>query len=161
HVLGLAGAISVALQKPMSQLTFEPYARSKPDELKMTIIHQSEVIEKGVTFVEPKHEWDGNDLLLEVGTFADGSRAKIALATKNSAWPMFAVGGQGSGKSSSINVMLISALATGVATVWYMDGQDGASSPGLAETADWASLSEDEHERMLCALEGVIALRGL
>lgn len=150
--------LSLALGVPEDQLLIEKHPCGEPGLYVLKVIQESPVAE-AVAMTDPAAHRSGDDLWITPATFVDGGRASIDLATTNSGWSLFCVGGVGSGKSSAMNVMLINALSSGCVTHWYIDGQWGASSPLLAKTADWAALTPEDAEDMLQALEKLAAYR--
>jgi hypothetical protein len=80
------------------------------------------------------------------------------LHTGGSTWSGFILGGIESGRTNVIRQCVVSALSTGTMTVFYMDGQDGASDPVLWARADW-SVGPSGGFRMLGALEKAGAYR--
>ncbi|KWX05848.1 hypothetical protein TH66_00455 [Carbonactinospora thermoautotrophica] len=91
---------------------------------------------------------------IALGPFADGQgEARWRLYSENSMWGGVLIGGPGSGKSSLIENIAISAASTGYTVILYGDPQEGASSPALARHADWPALGVDQILDMLRALE--------
>ncbi|MGH8571638.1 MAG: hypothetical protein ACREX8_03555, partial [Gammaproteobacteria bacterium] len=148
--------LETALATPMEYLVLErhPDHPRDPSRLRLQEVTRSP-IEKTVLFDRPRHE-DGRILL---GPHADGcGEAFLRLYTDNSMWSTSLTGGTGIGKSIGIGTVAISALDmrnTGQHTVlFYMDGQNGASSPALFQHATWP-VGTDRALRMLSALERI------
>ncbi|GAA5021769.1 helix-turn-helix transcriptional regulator [Actinopolymorpha pittospori] len=75
-----------------------------------------------------------------------------------SAWSGALIGAPGSGKSRTLESIIIGAMWSGLVVNWFIDPQGGASSPALKKYADWyVDLSGAED--MLCAVERVAAWR--
>lgn len=104
---------------------------------------------------------DGTCAWVNIGTYIDGvGAARWHVLSKNSAWGGFLVGRTGSGKSVILDTIAASIMASGVAQLFYIDGQGGASSPFIFENADWAIGSEpDRWDTMLTGLETLIRIR--
>lgn len=68
-------------------------------------------------------------------------------------------GTTGSGKSRFMELKAAEHLRSGLFVIWYIDGQEGQSSPGLVEEADWAATSRDEALRLLKASWRVMRAR--
>lgn len=116
--------------------------------LRLQIITTSPIKET-VFFDQPRVE-DGRIML---GPYADGiGEAFLRLYTDNSMHSTFILGGTGSGKTRALEQIAISALSMRDTIIFYMDGQNGASSPTLWRYADWA-VGCDGVVGMLSALE--------
>lgn len=139
-----------ALDVPMENMILERHPDHPKSQrlLRLQIITRSP-IEETVWFDYPRVE-DGRILL---GPHADGiGEAFLRLYTDNSMWSTFILGGTGSGKTRMLEQIAICALSMRNTVVFYMDGQNGASSPTLWKYADW-SVGCDGALRMLSALE--------
>ena len=76
--------------------------------------------------------------LLDLGPYADGSgEAQYRLYTPGSMWSGVIIGGTGIGKSRVAENIVISAISGGDTVYWFIDGQNGSSSPALRDNADW------------------------
>lgn len=75
---------------------------------------------------------------IALGPYADGAGdALYHLYASGGMWSGVLIGGTGIGKSRIIESISIGAMASGRTVVWFIDPQGGASSPALAEHADW------------------------
>lgn len=63
------------------------------------------------------------------------------------------------GKSRFIELTVLEMLWSGIFVVWYGDGQEGASGPGLRDHVDWFATRKDEILRMLKAAYRVAKAR--
>lgn len=147
---------TTALDVPMENLILEkdPDRPKSPRWLRLQHITRSP-IEDTVYFDRPRYE-DGRILL---GPYADGiGEAWLRLYTENSMWSTSLTGGTGIGKTRLTETIVITGLAmrdVGQHTViFYMDGQNGASSPALFRRATWP-VGVNGALRMLAALERI------
>lgn len=155
QTLGTAQAelprISSGLRTPLQNLVLEPHpdhVEDDPTILRLQHVTRSP-IKDTVYFDRPRCE-DGRIML---GPYADGiGEAFVRLYTENSMWSGFVLGGTGIGKSRLLEQIAVSVLSMGNTVVFYMDGQNGASSSTLFKYADWA-VGVDGAKRMLAALE--------
>lgn len=163
--------IETALGVPRDRLAFEPDPEH-PYLVRMTILSRRQ-IDEVVEWTEPTYreeihvrermgkrkEWVEG--WLEPGRYIDGGgRVRIPLIGEDSVRNCAFVGGQGSGKSTLMTQMALSAMSSGRVVIWYLDGQDGASSPELLRHADWAPTGPQREQVMVDALERVYAARG-
>jgi hypothetical protein len=70
-----------------------------------------------------------------------------------------AAGLMGAGKSRVADLGILEMLSSGMFTVWYGDGQNGSSSPGLRDHVDWYADWHDEIVRMIFAAHAVMLAR--
>lgn len=164
HSLGKALAaldrVQSGLRRPQEEIILEPHPSGDSAQLKLTVVTKSP-IKDAVVFDGPKYFRDGDDGWIEAGRYADGEgRVRVSMYAANSARHVVVFGGQGSGKTALLNQMAVSAQASGHTTVFYVDGQDGASSPQLMQYADWAPTGPGRADEMLSALERIFAVRG-
>lgn len=153
--------LETALDTPMEFMVLErhPDHPKSPSMLRLQHVTRSP-IEHTVWFDRPRYE-DGRILL---GPYADGmGEAYLRLYEgEQSMWSTTLTGGSGIGKSRLMETIAINALAmrdVGQHTVlFYMDGQNGASSPTLFEHATWA-VGPDGAPGMLSALERIADYR--
>lgn len=156
-----APKIATGLDVPLENLVIEahPDHPKSPGVIRMQHITRSP-IEETVWFDRPRYE-KGRILL---GPYADGiGEAWLRLYEGGqSMWSTTLTGGSGNGKSRLTEIIAITALAMrddGQHTViFYIDGQDGASSPCLFKNATWA-VGPDGALRMLAAIERIAAFR--
>lgn len=155
---GALPRISSGLRRPMDEIVLEAHpgwaGKQDPSQLRLQVITRSP-IKATVLFDRPRYT-DGRILL---GPYADGvGEATYRLYTANSMWGGFALGGTGSGKSRLLEGIGVTCRATGHTVVFYLDGQDGASSPTLWRHATWAGGTEDA-SAMLAAIERIMRMR--
>jgi hypothetical protein len=105
-------------------------------------------------------DWDGPTLDHSAGTWTPGlypdTPAWCALYQTAAGQPHRAVnvaiaGLMGFGKSRLIELAVTEMLWSGIFVVWYGDGQEGASGPGLRDHVGWYATRRDEIVRMLKA----------
>ena len=160
--LGCLDRIQTGLRRGQEEIILEAHASRDSAQLTLTVITRSP-IQHTVTFDGPQYFWDAEreEGWIEPGWYADGEgRVRVGVYAPNSARHLVIFGGQGSGKTALLNSLALSAKASGHTVVWYLDGQDGTSSPQLLRYADWAPTGDDRGEQMLAALERVFAIRG-
>ena len=153
--------ISSGVDTPLENLVLEPHPDypKRPTILRLQHITNSP-IENTVWFDKPRYK-DGRILL---GPYADGiGEAYLRLYEGGqSMWSTTCTAGTGSGKTRLMECVAISALAmrdVGQHTVlFYIDGQNGASSPTLFEHATWA-VGSDGALSMISALERIAEYR--
>lgn len=142
------------------EVIVEPHPSRDPARLALTIVHTSPVKET-VAFTGPQYYRDGDHSWIEIGPYADGAaRVRVPVYAPNSIRNLTIIGGQGSGKSAMLNAAAVSLRASGHTVVFYLDGQDGVSSPQLLRYATWAPTGEDRELVVLEALERIYAVRG-
>jgi len=152
-VYGLLDRLKHALNKPMEDLIWEQHPKLQYAGV-LQVVNNSP-IKKPVFFDLPRID-EGQVLL---GPYADGKgEALWRTYTENGMWGGFIVGSTGSGKSRMIDQIAISLRSRGDTTIWYCDGQNGASSAPLKNSADWFVRS-DQFEIMLDALEAIAHFR--
>jgi len=96
---------------------------------------------------------------IALGPYADGAGdALYHLYASGGMWSGVLIGGTGIGKSRIIESLAIGAMASGRTVVWFIDPQGGASSPALAEHADWY-VDESGAVDMLLAAQRIGAAR--
>lgn len=119
----------------------------------LTVVTQSPVSGKN-QWPGPLEAFDSRSGSVNLGPFADGEGvARFGVYRQDSMFGGYMQGGQGSGKSRMIDsiCMALAASQTHPTIIWYIDGQNGSSSPLLSEHADWAALTPDAAHEMLCA----------
>lgn len=167
-VMNAMGRIATALGVPQRNLLVEDMPPTddcpEPDPaiLKFQVITKSP-IRKPVPLEGPRWRWNGDDLIVDMGPFADGvGQAPWRLFSENSFWGGFVGGVSGAGKSALIDAMAISFMDTGLVTLFYIDPQDGSSSPGLFECAEWSVGSDPaQQEDVLTGLESLVRFRAM
>lgn len=167
-VQNLMPLLATALRIPQRNLLVEDRQPTDddpdpdPSVLRFQVITKSP-IRKMVPLEGPRWRWDGNNLIVDMGPFADGiGQAPWRLFSENSFWGGFVGGSQGSGKSALIDAMAISFMDTGLVSVLYIDPQDGGSSPGLFECAEWAVGSDPvQQDHILTGLESLCRFRAM
>lgn len=152
--LRLLPEISSGVRRPLDELVLEAHPSNDPSRFRLQVITRSP-IKRTVLFDQPRHE-HGRVLL---GPHADGiGEATLRVYTQNSMWGGFLLGGVGSGKTRLLESIAITVLDMGDTVIFYIDGQDGASSPTLFHRATWAE-GADGAKLVLGALERIMARR--
>lgn len=167
-VINAMSRLATALGVPHRNLLVEdmPPTDDNPEPdpavLKFQVITNSP-IRKTVPLEGPRWRWNGDDLIVDMGPFADGvGQAPWRLFSENSFWGGFVGGTSGAGKSALIDAMAISFLDTGLVSLFYIDPQDGGSSPGLFECAEWSVGSDPaQQEDVLLGLESLVRFRAM
>jgi hypothetical protein len=96
---------------------------------------------------------------IDLGPHTDGEGVgKWRVYTENSMWGGYLTGITGVGKSRVLDQLALSLAAAGNTTIWYADGQSGASSPGLSDWFDW-STDKDGAGVMLAAAVAILEFR--
>lgn len=96
---------------------------------------------------------------IALGPWGDGTgNAKWRVYEANSIFGGVITGGSGSGKSTLLGVIVVGLKARGDTVVWHIDGQDGASLPGLFEHFDLA-VGRKDALTMLKAAEAIVEWR--
>lgn len=97
---------------------------------------------------------------IALGPFIDGDGwALWQLYAPNSMLSGFIAAMSRMGKSRLIDLIAHGAMMTGCTVVWYADPQGGASSPDLAEAADWTARSLESIRAMLQAVVAIVRYR--
>lgn len=149
--------ISTGLEYDMEDLVIEKHPDYRnPTILRMQVVTKSPIRET-VYFQSPVVD-DGR---IRIGPYSDGcGYASYRLYADNGIYGGFFLGSLRSGKSRTIELVALSALRTGTTLVFYIDGQNGASSPLLYREATWAG-GPSESDDMLAALERALYRRQL
>lgn len=141
----------IAESAPPDPITGDEY----PSRCRFQVITRSPIT-GDVNFTGPRR--DGG--LLALGPWADGSgEAQLRQYTEGSMWSTVVIGGTGIGKSRLVENAVISATSGGDTVYWYLDPQGGASSPALAEHADWFATMREAGD-MLDAAIAILEARG-
>lgn len=108
----------------------------QPHLVELRVVTRPDAIDGG--FHGPVIVDDGKgNVWVEIGPYTDGEGVeRWHVFEPNSVVGGFVLGGKGSGKSRLIELIAIALRKLGV-EIWYLDPQNGASSPALIETADW------------------------
>jgi hypothetical protein len=147
--IGALEKIAGGLDRDISELIVEshPFHKS-PARCRFQVITDSPIT-GDVVFDGPRRGGG----LLDIGPYADGSgEAPWRIYGEDSMWGGVIIGKSGSGKSRVAENLAVSALSGGDTVVWYLDPQYGASSPGLARTADWCVSLEGADAMLEAAL---------
>lgn len=147
--------ISSGLRTPLKDLIIEQDPDTDdPTMLELTHITKSP-IKDTIYFDRPRCAGG----MVNLGPYADGiGEAFIRVYVENSMFGGFLLGGIGIGKSRTLEEIAVSVLSRGDTIVFYIDGQNGASSPTLWKYADWA-VGTDGFFRMMSALESAAKWR--
>jgi hypothetical protein len=150
------------------QLTFEQGERVTEVIMRVQMIEKETRYEGPVVLCDGKRinsRWEitpGSDVDIVVGPYLDGQGATvyrvISAGSVNSA---FILGSIGSGKTLLAEQIAIGLRFIGC-EIWYVDGQDGASSDMLKHHASWSvPLTQDDIENLYQAIGGVMKGRNL
>lgn len=151
---GALGKLATALDVNVQDLVPERHPRRKDAWARLQIVIDSPIA-GDVKFTGPRR--DGG--LLRLGPYADGDgEVPYKLYTPGSMWSGVVIGGTGIGKSRIVENIVISAISGGDTVYWYLDPQNGTSSPSLAEHADWFA-TLDNADAMLMALLAIVDAR--
>lgn len=132
--------IASGLGCSVDQIIVEPHPLLRGEATCLFQVVTDSPISGNVVFDGPRRRRG----LLELGPHADGSgEATYRLYTPGSMWSGVVIGGTGIGKSRVVENIVISALSGGDTVFWYLDPARGASSPALAEAADWFTTMDD------------------
>lgn len=136
--------LSTALDVAQEHLIVEPHPDGPPSRLRIQIVTDSPV-SRAVYFDQPVYR-DGRILL---GPYADGlGQATFVLYSDDSMESGYVLGSKGSGKSRVLETVALTAIASTPTVVFYLDGQNGASSPLLWEHALWHAGPDDAREML-------------
>jgi hypothetical protein len=163
QVLGMLERIRSGLDlKPDEDLIVERHPVLAASCLQLTIVTRSPIKESV--------QWPGPSAFnpatgcVALGPYTDGEGvASWRAYTDNSFWGGFLTGGTGSGKSRMIEsiAMSLAASETHPTVVWFIDGDEGASSALLVDHADHKALDEEllQARDILTGALGVMKLR--
>lgn len=163
QVLGMLERIRSGLElNPDEDLIIERHPVLAASNLQLTVVTRSPIKESV--------QWPGPDAFnpqtgcVNLGPYTDGEGvASWRAYTDNSFWGGFITGGTGSGKSRMIEsiAMSLAASETHPTVVWFIDGDEGASSVLLADHADHTALDEEmtQARDLLKGALGVMRLR--
>ena len=151
--------IASGLRIPAAKLAIEEADPEDPSQVELRVIDRSPVL-KGVAYQGPRIVTDDEGIHIALGPYADGDGdAKYTVFTEDSMRSGFIFGGTGAGKSRVVELIAIGLRKLGV-EIWYLDPQEGQSSPALMELADWplSGLGDDENptgnvDKLLRAME--------
>ncbi|MQA63913.1 MAG: hypothetical protein GEU86_21160 [Actinophytocola sp.] len=148
--------LSTALDVAQEHLIVEAHPDGPPSRLRIQVVTKSPV-STAVYFDQPVYR-DGRILL---GPYADGiGEATFVLYTDDSMESGYVLGSKGSGKSRVLETVALTAIACTPTVVFYIDGQNGASSPLLWEHALWHA-GPDDAPQMLRSLLSIKDYRQL
>lgn len=163
QVLGMLERIRSGLDlRPDEDLIVERHPVLAASCLQLTVVTRSP-IKESVKWPGPA-AFNPATGCVELGPYTDGEGvASWRAYTDNSLWGGFITGGTGSGKSRMIEsvAMSLAASETHPTVVWFVDGDEGASSTLLAEHADHTALDEEmtQARDLLAGALGVMRLR--
>lgn len=141
-VIGMLPRLRTGLRLRVDQdLLIERHPELDESCLLLTVVTKPPVsATRTLTWPGPSTYADGS---VALGPYVDGEGVgRWRVYSQNSIWGGFILGITGVGKSRVLDGISLSVAAAGQTVVWYADGQDGASSPGLAGWYDW---STDRH----------------
>lgn len=162
---GVLDRIASGLRIPAAKLAIEDADPDDPSVMELRVVDRSPVL-KGVAYQGPRIVTDDEGTHIALGPYADGDGdAKYTVFTEDSMRSGFLFGGTGAGKSRLVEQIAIAMRKLGV-EIWYLDPQEGQSSPALMDLADWplAGLGDDENptsnvEKLLRAMERAMKYR--
>lgn len=163
QVLGMLERIRSGLDlRPDEDLIVERHPVLAASCLQLTVVTRSPIRES-VKWPGPAAFNPGTGCV-DLGPYVDGEDvARWRVYTDNSLWGGFLTGGTGSGKSRMIEsiAMSVAASETHPTVVWFVDGDEGASSALLADHADHTALDEEmlQARDLLAGALGVMRLR--
>lgn len=143
--------------RPGQDLVVEQHPTEDEATVLVTLVRQSTVLARPTP-------WPGGTYQPEAGTVAlgpyvDGEGVAVWLLHKDyRLWSGFLTGATGSGKSRLMEAVALGAVGAGC-VIWFADPQAGASSPFLADHADWTARDVDQARAMLTAARQVKELR--
>jgi hypothetical protein len=128
--------------------------RLTANQLRVQIVEKSPV-RQSPWFERPMFAGDQPGVAL-IGLYADGhGHAPWVLYDHDGVWSGVIIAGTGGGKSSVMDVLAISARATGVLNTMFIDPQGGASSPIMRKNASILGLGQTQIVPSLLALEAM------
>lgn len=172
--------IASGLDVPIRNLVLEPHPNESPSQMRLTVVKKSPIANT-VAYTGPRtsggvilpgaYEDPSVPLpeaaLIDIGPYADAKGyapwriwTPGEVLNGGSAWGGFIGGGMGVGKSRTLELICIGAMSFGWVETWFLDPQNGASSPALRDAADWYGDLSDAGD-LLDALEGFISMRGM
>jgi DNA-binding CsgD family transcriptional regulator len=155
-VLQALPLICTALDVYPEDCIVERHPTGPPSMLQLTVV-TTPAVSGPVLFERPVYD---NGRVL-AGPYRDGvGNAQITLYSPNSMETGFVLGSRGSGKSRLLEKFALTAMAQGNTVVFYLDGQNGASSPLLWEHALWRG-GPDEVPFFMQGLSGMMHYRQL
>lgn len=138
-------AISTAIDVDAPMISLERHPSGRPTRAVLRVTLDSPVTD-GVPVthdatgpvVAERPLWDAAAGDITLGPYADGVGVKTwKVYRPNSLYGGYVFGDTGSGKSELLNLIALGLLSSGNTAYWYLDGQEGASSPLVAARADW------------------------
>lgn len=138
-------AISTAIDVDAPKISLERHPSGRPTRAVLRITLDSPV-DDGVPVTHDQHGpvvaeqplWDATTGDITLGPYADGVGVKTWKTYRpSSLYGGYIFGDTGSGKSELLNLIALGLLASGNTAYWYLDGQEGASSPLVGANADW------------------------
>jgi hypothetical protein len=155
--------IAGGLDRLIEQVILEPNPNRRANQLLLTIVEKSPVEEtiayRGARLVGSRRN------AIEIGPYGDGDGYAQWRTWAPGERPMtgswlsgFIVAGTGMGKSRLEELLATGYMATGYSVVWFIDPQNGASSPALREHCDWF-VNREGAQKMLSVLEEITHAR--
>lgn len=156
--LGVVGELRTGLRlRRGMDLVIEPHPEADEATVQLTVVQQSQVLTEAQPWPGGTYNLDTG--MIAIGPYVDGEGlAHWRLHTPDSLWGGYIAGSIGSGKSRTMESIALGLAEAGCA-VWYADGQDGSSSPFLAEHADWFRHGTTGIRDMLQAAQRIKRLR--
>jgi hypothetical protein len=163
QILGMLERIRSGFDlRPDEDLIIERHPVLPASCLQLTIVTRSP-IKESVQWPGPS-AFNPETGCVALGPYTDGEGfASWRAYTDNSLWGGFLTGGTGSGKSRMVEsiAMSLAASETHPTVVWFIDGDEGASSALLVDHADHKALDEElmQARDILTGALGVMKLR--
>lgn len=142
---------------PGQDLILEQHPTADEATVLVTLVRQSTVLTTAQPW--PGGTYDPQAGTVALGPYVDGEGVAVWLMHRDHRlYGGFLTGATGSGKSRLMEAIALGAASAGC-VVWFADPQAGASSPFLADHADWTARSVDQAREMLEAARRVKELR--
>lgn len=143
--------------RPGHDLVIEQHPEADEATVQLTIVQRSPVLTTAQPW--PGGTYDPQAGTVQLGPYIDGEGVAVWLLHRDHRlWSGFLTGATGSGKSRLMEAIALGAAAAGC-VAWFADPQAGASSPFLADHADWTARDVDQAREMLEAARQVKELR--
>jgi hypothetical protein len=128
--------IASGLMVPRRLLVLEPDESELEHCARLQVLRESPVTE-GLAYDGPRYASEDGGVI-EVGLYIDGQGwVTWRLWDDTGCWSGLVVGSTGAGKTGFLEQLVAAAMDTGRVVFFYIDGQNGTSSPLLADEADW------------------------
>ncbi|OLZ51676.1 hypothetical protein BS329_15540 [Amycolatopsis coloradensis] len=152
----IAGAIKVAEPR----IAFELPDIDDPAVIELRVIDNSPVM-SGVAYEGPQIVQDERGTHIVLGPYADGEGdALFTVLVEDALLGGYIFGGTNAGKSRVVELIAIGLRKMGI-EIWYLDPQEGQSSPALMELADWPLAGLGDDDDPTCNIDALVgAMKG-